>query len=260
MSKKKTFNLGRGPAFLVALVSAVLTWWVYYGVSVWAGSLDPTFVAWGLLVSVLVHECGHWLAMELAGVRASIIFLVILGGTFPIDDKSRNRLAKGVNWSTDILISLAGPLGNAAVIIGANLLAMYGDLPARYAVALTSLNAGLICVNLLPIAGLDGRKFVKSLFNSAPEKLDRVYARYMGGAVIAGCIILMLSVQQLYIFYPLLLTLRLSAEADLDDPRGSRSRRAMTRTQECVWMGVYVTLFLVAAGITLTTPYWTKVL
>lgn len=91
-------------------------------------------------LSVLLHECGHLLAMKLCRLSPSGIKITL----FNIEIIENNR--HSANYLSDIIVTFAGPLANLAVYLI--------TLPLSKMFAYINLFIGIF--NLLPATSLDG--------------------------------------------------------------------------------------------------------
>ena len=106
-----------------------------------------------LIVSLLLHEVGHMLVATALGVRVSEFGICLLG--------AYNRRAHANSRRDEVLISLAGPLVNFALIVPCFFL-------PRIGFEMTLCNLMLGVVNLLPIPSSDGLRILKTLWGPYP--------------------------------------------------------------------------------------------
>ena len=106
-----------------------------------------------LIVSLLLHEVGHMLAATALGVKVSEFGVCLLG--------AYNRRARANSRRDEVLISLAGPLVNFALIIPCIFL-------PRIGFEMTLCNLVLALFNLLPIPSSDGLRILKTLWGPYP--------------------------------------------------------------------------------------------
>ena len=120
-----------------------------------------------ILVSILWHEMGHALAARACGMEWAIVLLMFGGLAF-------GRSRPGVTWWQNVLIALAGPFAQfallAAVLAGAAAAVAGGlDPDAVSPLALTAFNAlwfvNLVwpVLNLAPIYPLDGGQALRAV-------------------------------------------------------------------------------------------------
>ncbi len=109
-----------------------------------------------LLVTVIIHEMGHWLAMKFYNYSNVKIFFIPLIGAFTSGKKQE------VSQKQLCIIILAGPL--PGVIIGSILFYINQDLANETIKMLANCFLFLNLFNLLPIYPLDGGRIMETLF------------------------------------------------------------------------------------------------
>lgn len=154
-----------GQSLAWALISSALfVGWLYY-VGGWILALSG-------LVGVLVHEYGHYLAINKAGLGPSRIYLVPFFGGMATQPR------RAPDEMTDVVISLAGPaLGAAASIPFFILHLIDGDriwLEGAFVIGIINL------FNLLPAPPLDGSKALGPIFARVHPQLERYVAIAIG--------------------------------------------------------------------------------
>lgn len=112
------------------------------------GPAEGVFGGTLLLASLVVHELGHLMAAQLAGVRVKAIGLCLKGAYIRRTD---SRIA----W-TELGIAIAGPAVNLLMF-----LLLRNNHPLLSWVGQLNLVLGIS--NLLPIRGLDGHRILTSL-------------------------------------------------------------------------------------------------
>ena len=116
-------------------------------------------VGWGfaaailLFASLLLHDVGHMLMATALDVKVSEFGICLLG--------AYNRRARANSRRHEVLISLAGPLMNFALVIPCFFLPHIG-------LELTLCNIVLAVFNLLPIPSSDGLRILKTLWGPYP--------------------------------------------------------------------------------------------
>jgi Zn-dependent protease len=167
-------------AFFVIAVLLGISLGTVQGVAIWVGVV---------LVSVLVHELGHAVAMRLSGVRSRIVLHGMGGLTFPaaaIGSRPRR-----------IAVDLAGPLsglfllGVPAVWLGRTL-DNPSDTVELIILSMVWVNVAWSFVNLLPILPLDGGNVTKEVLDAVTGEKGEVPARVISIAVagVAGVLAL----------------------------------------------------------------------
>lgn len=246
--------MSRFKGYLTALVTAFLNWLVFYFVASKFNSMDPDFIAWILILSIVLHEIGHLMTMEWFGVKTHMFFAVIIGGAFP-DFKFRQRF-ESLNWSSLAGIYLAGVTMNLVMALYGYYLYANDNITMLQFSQITNLNGALILYNLLPIWIFDGGRFAKALFDSIPEHKDYSFAITIFVAIaIVGIMCKILGLRDFIYTIPLILW-GLWNKATNDDPDGSTKPEAMTRNQTIGW-SVYYLLLVIAGMIMLAmTETW----
>jgi len=106
-----------------------------------------------LFASLLLHEVGHMLMAMVLGVRVSEFGICLMG--------AYNRRARANSRRDEVLISLAGPLMNFALIVPCLFLPHIGF-------ELSMGNVLLAVFNLLPIPSSDGLRILKTIWGPYP--------------------------------------------------------------------------------------------
>jgi Zn-dependent protease/CBS domain-containing protein len=117
------------------------------------------FFAFGLLMSIVLHELAHSLIARRRGVAIRGITLFILGGVSEMEDEPQDP------WS-EFLIAIVGPLssfviGGACLLVG--LLGIADGAALQVIYDLARLNVLLGLFNLLPAFPLDGGRVLRSI-------------------------------------------------------------------------------------------------
>jgi len=139
--------------------------------------------ALGLLVVVLIHECGHFLAMRAFGYRnVHMLALPLVGGVAM--GVNANPAATRAAW-----MSLMGPL--PGIIIGWGLLAAWatGVLPEAFmepAFSLALLFLFVNYLNVLPVPPLDGAHVVQALL---PPRFARLQTLLLASFALIGAFV-----------------------------------------------------------------------
>ena len=130
--------------------------------------------------SVVLHELGHALVAIRSGVKVRGIVLLPIGGITFMDDSGPHT---GQSASRDIRITIAGPLVNLVIGVGAALACialLHMNLWARPFISPVNLpksfvwaNLFLGLFNLLPAYPMDGGRVLRSMF---AQKIDYVQA------------------------------------------------------------------------------------
>lgn len=236
----------------LAVISAGISWYVFYKTALYFERADAVFIANAILVSIFVHELGHMVALWRHGIRSSMIFLVVLAGVSPIkqDLKKYERL----NDAANVEVALAGVIANVFVFVGGFVVYATGFITWDSAMRLLHLNCALILFNLIPFWFLDGYRFVKMLFKSVHQERDRIYMMSMATVVIfAGFVTFLLG--NAIVIPTALMVFGFIRRMD-EEPGGSYLKTAMTERQQCWWTRAYLVLVLIGMmGTALTKPW-----
>lgn len=135
-------------------------------------------VLWGAAACAL-HEGGHYLAIRLLGGRVTGLRLTCVGAEMRLSASAPNVRA------FRILTALAGPAANLAA---AAAITRWGEGMGEERYLLIGLNLSLGLFNLLPIAGLDGGRILRTLLEGSAWKrswgqgISLALALALGGA------------------------------------------------------------------------------
>lgn len=242
--------------FVIGLVTLFLSWLAYFKVVDWFSIPDPISVATILAISIFIHELGHYVVIESYGVKCFMFFAVLIGGVGP--QKSYVSKYKDFGWDKLAKISLAGVIGNLIAVVTGGLLYLLGHVSADDLNRIADINAGLIMWNLLPVGFLDGGKFARMFFDSSPEHLDGQYFKKMTIAVVTTIIVITIITFKPFFLFAVLFVNGLMKRANEDDEEGSRSKKAMTKKQLCIWGTVYIALIMVSIAISGFTKPWIR--
>jgi Zn-dependent protease len=233
---------------LITIASGVGNWFAFVWLFREIGIPNPTFEASALLVSVLVHECAHAIAMKLYGVPSLIVFFVIAGGTSPLDTETYERLRDGRKAG----IALAGMLGNVAVACVAIVLGVQGYLTHGQVDHLLNMNAALVLFNMIPILGFDGSRFVRLLFHNINPAWDVELFELTAVPVAVAMMVLLYLKGGVTIAIPLILV-----ELYFKSRRHNTAvRGTMNRDEQLYWGIVYAVLVVGAIIVFTHTSNW----
>ena len=136
-----------------------------------AAMLGTGAEAAALMIALTFHEAAHLLAAHALGVGIASLRLTPFGGAMAMENPyglSPLRLA---------IVSAAGPLSNALLLLAAGALTHWHMLSPGFALALMQTNLVLLAFNLLPALPLDGGRIVYTLLS---VKLKREMALEIG--------------------------------------------------------------------------------
>ncbi|BAU27003.1 stage IV sporulation protein FB [Aneurinibacillus soli] len=135
-----------------------------------------------LFVLVLLHEAGHVIAALLYGWRIRKIELLPFGGVAEMDEWGGTRARE------EIVVTLAGPAVNAALILLGWLLEYMGIWSSVWTAFFVYSNMVIAVFNMLPIWPLDGGRLLQivySFFISYRRSMDvTLYGSVLGALVL----------------------------------------------------------------------------
>jgi len=239
---------------LLAWSTAFLNWLVFYGIARAFDSAISFEIATMLAGGLVIHEYGHKLAMNFYGIRAHLIFLVILGGASP-DYRDKQRYER-LDYQKKSVIYFAGVIGNfIAMLIG---LILYHLDPISYDIALrnVNLNAILVFYNIFPIWITDGGRFAKLFFDSTPEHMDQAWIYRIGIPIAMAAIFITIITPEFFLVTITVMFWGLHFQATHDDPDGCFSPLALNKPQRHKWAIFYLALFISSMYILGVTPNW----
>ncbi len=144
-----------------------------------------------LFAIVLIHEFGHALACRSVGGQANLIVLWPLGGVAIVRPPARPG---AVLWSV-----AAGPLVNVALVPVTVLAYKFvaGDATntdfkdmtnlQQFVYAISMINLGILCFNMLPIYPLDGGQILQSLLWFVMGRARSLHVTSIIGMTAAAC-------------------------------------------------------------------------
>ena len=107
---------------------------------------DPGQTFFPFLISVLLHEAGHLLALWPCGAKIRKLKLEALGASM---------ITEPLSWGREFLAAAAGPLVNLLLFL----------LTLRKFPPFSMVNLCLLCFNLLPVFPLDGGRMLRALLS-----------------------------------------------------------------------------------------------
>ncbi|MEK4627863.1 MAG: site-2 protease family protein [Solibacillus sp.] len=119
-----------------------------------------------IIISLLFHEFGHYVAAKLVGAKIERCVIVPYGGEMKI----KNELALSYNQLT--IIALGGPIASAIGMF----VALY--LPDNFTEPFFYMNFLLLAINLIPIWPLDGGRLLCYRLLMANPRI-KVYEMYL---------------------------------------------------------------------------------
>ena len=246
--------MNRVIGYVIAIATAIMTYFAFYGISSFFGSENPHFIASALTIAMIIHESAHLIAFEVNKIPAMMLFLVILGGARPLP--KYDSKFKQLPWERQAIIMLAGVIGNFAVILGAYLCSQYNYLTYNDFLRISNMNGLLILWNLFPLWIYDGGRFAKLFFDSVSEDSDMKYAIVLGAIFIGVLITLSIIWGKFEFIYVWLFLFGIQHKATRDDPYGSENPKAIPKSHQKWWAALYLLIISGGAIIVYVTPYW----
>lgn len=192
LKEEKMKTLGKIILFVVSFIITVLAYrWLFGN---WA-------LAGILIVSLVLHEVGHYLAYRSYGLKPSIYIIPILGAATRIPD------IKKLNHKQGAIATLAGPATNFVLFLLGCIIYLKGN---PYGLQLASVNALFVFFNLIPLPMLDGQYFVKALLASLDGIQNTILMGALFGVTVEVEFGLMLIGKWGFLYIPLLLGISLA--------------------------------------------------
>ena len=144
--------------------------WTFHGTTLRVHPLFPLLLAFYLLsgqtllivaaiITLLLHEGGHYFVARQFGLPVSQIELTPFGGAMQID------LAEGVQGPRGVLLASAGILMNSLCLLASIGLLRSGTLTSPFLNHFLLTNLSMLAVNLLPALPLDGGRILLCLIS-----------------------------------------------------------------------------------------------
>ncbi len=247
-------KLNRLESFLLAAFTAVANWVVFYLLAKHFNSVMRIEMATMLIGGLVIHEIGHAIAMEYNGIRAHLIFLVILGGASP--DKRDIKCYEKLHYQNKSCIYFAGVIGNLIAIIIGFVLYYLGIISFNLAMMNVNLNAVLIFYNIFPLWITDGGRWAKLFFDSTPEDLDFGWIFKIGIPIAMAAMFITILTPEIFLFTGPIMLWSLHFQATHDDPEGSYSPLALSPDQRKYWAIFYLIIFVLSMILLGISPKW----
>jgi Zn-dependent protease len=144
-----SFSIGKG-LFLEITWGALIPAVLLTAIAIAQLGLGPGLIgAFGLLLSLVAHECGHLIVAALFGVPAKALGFCWAGAFTRRESSGRHHM--------EFFIALGGPLVSVALMWAC---VVYGTDIALW---LARMNLFIVVTNLIPFGGSDGRRAYNAL-------------------------------------------------------------------------------------------------
>lgn len=124
---------------------------IFIFISFVTGTFIQLFI---ILVIVMVHEMGHYIAAKIYNWRINRVMLWIFGGVMETEEHGNRPLYE------DFIVTIAGPFQHIFIYIFGLFMSTFGFLPEIIVEQLMFFNTVILLFNLLPIWPLDGGKLL----------------------------------------------------------------------------------------------------
>lgn len=155
-------------------------------ISLFTGSL---FKILFILLSILLHECSHFICLKLFKVDVKYLEVSIIGGILNINSNNLSLLKK-------LIVDISGVVANIFIIIIIKLLGIYS---LNYLIIYNSM---MILFNLIPIIPLDGYLILNDILETI---YDEMYTFILIKRIDICCLIMLLFVLLILKIYGLFL-------------------------------------------------------
>lgn len=143
-----------------------------------------------ILVIVLIHELGHFVAAKYFNWRVNYIVLWVFGGVMKTDEHGSRKIIE------EVIVTLAGPFQHVFIYCLIYVLSISSFAPSSVIDLLMYYNTIILLFNLLPIWPLDGGKLLL-LFMSAILPYRKAYHTTIIFSLISS---LLLLIFQLFVY------------------------------------------------------------
>lgn len=113
---EKFANLSRIRAMGITFTSAFFSWVFYLVIAFLFRRHEHAFLATVFLLSFMVHEGAHWIAIQGYGLKSNVVFVGLAAANIlPSDDTER---LERFEWHKAAVVAMTGIMGNVAVMMG----------------------------------------------------------------------------------------------------------------------------------------------
>jgi len=139
-------------------------------------------LAVALLTSIVLHELGHALMARRYGIETADITLYVIGGVARLERMPRSA-------GPELLIALAGPAVNFAIVLGLTLLIQFmgfvGLPDPEFLQVVVAINWVLGLFNLLPVFPMDGGRVLRAILSGPMGRRRATEAAVFLGRILA---------------------------------------------------------------------------
>src|SRR5690554_789526 len=161
-----------------------------------------------LVLVILIHEIGHYVAMRFYKFKDLSIFFIPLVGACAKGEK------EDITQKQNVIISLSGPI--PGILIGCLLMYYAIDSSNDFLTRVANLFIFINIFNLIPIMPLDGGRIIKALFIENNLKINIVFHWI---SIAALCFIALSSESYFLLVIPLLLYNQLRFQSQINSLR-----------------------------------------
>jgi len=220
----------------------------------WLSFRDPN-AAVAMIISMYLHEGGHWLVFAINKIKAKVLLLFPLGAVAAPIDKDEDARSDLLPWWNISWLLQAGPTVNVLLMLVGLAMQASGFLPV-FATHLVYINGLLAAFNLLPVGNMDGGQLFHVIFSSLKEMYDVIVALLaiaisviivwgimLPPAAMGGLAILQTTFSNIgLITFLLIFAAGVWHKQGKDNPLHSQSKQAMTVKQVAIQLAYYLIL------------------
>ena len=145
-----------------------------------------------ILLIVLIHELGHYIAAAYFKWRIDYIMLWVFGGVMKTDESTHHSIKE------ECIVTLAGPMQHLFIFFVLYLFSLFSILPEAILTEAYYYNGVILLFNLLPIYPLDGGKLILLLQSSLTAYLTALRATFIMSII--SCLVILIMQLSLFPF------------------------------------------------------------
>lgn len=165
---------------------------VFMIISFLTGTFVEMFI---ILMIVLLHELGHYMAASYFNWRIKQVMLWVFGGVMDTDEQGSRPVKE------EFLVTIAGPIQHLIIYVLMFLASFFSLLPSSIIDTILFYNTTILVFNLLPIWPLDGGKLLFFLL-SQRYSFQRAYHTALVFSIIICLVIIVIQL----LFFPFTLS------------------------------------------------------